>query len=100
MPKRYEIHLSEEEQSQLEHWVKNPPKSYLRERARAILRIAKGEAIMQVAKTLRVRVHRTSVSDWAHRFTQERLAGLKIRSGRGRKAGFSPSHGRGSEDRD
>ena len=100
MPKRIVIELKGEEQSQLERWVRNPPQPYLRERARAILRIAKGETIYQVARTLRIRVHRTAVSEWAHRFREEGVEGLKIKAGRGRKPGFSPSQGVGSEDRD
>jgi hypothetical protein len=100
MPKRYRIQLSEEEQAQLERWTKNPPRPYLRERARAILRIASGTPIMQVAQTLRIRVHRTSVSEWVHRFEQERVEGLKIRAGRGRKPAFFPSSEAGGEDRD
>lgn len=100
MPKRFIIQLSEAEKAQLERWAKSPPKPYLRERARAILRIASGTPIMQVAQTLRIRVHRTAVSEWAHRFAEERVAGLKIRAGRGRKPAFFPSSEAGREDRD
>jgi transposase len=97
MPKRINIKLSEEEKAQLERWVKNPPRPYLRERARAILRIAGGTPIMQVAQTLRIRIHRTAVSEWVHRFEEGRVEGLKIRAGRGRKPAFSPSSERGGE---
>lgn len=92
MPKRFRIELSEEERAQLEHWVKNPPQPYLRYRARAILQVASGVTIAQVAQTLRLRVHRTTVSEWVRRFQENRIEGLKIQPGRGRKPGFSPSH--------
>lgn len=98
MPKRYELELSTEQRAQLERWSKNPPKPYLRYRARAILHVADGMPISHVPAHLRVRVHRTTVSEWVHRYEAAGLAGLRIRAGRGRKARFSPSeHYRGSD---
>lgn len=97
MPKRYEIVLSEEEKQKLESWVKNPPSPYLRERARAILKISQGETIQAATEELRVRVHRNAVSDWVKRFLSERLQGLKIKAGRGRKSVFSPDRERRSQ---
>jgi transposase len=97
MPKRYKIVLSEEEKQKLESWVKNPPSPYLRERARAILEISQGETIQSTAENLRVRVHRNAVSDWVKRFLSERLQGLKIKVGRGRKSVFSPHRERRSQ---
>lgn len=93
MPKRYRLQLSEEERTQLEHWVKNPPHPYLRYRARAILEVASGQAMSQVAQSLHIRVHRTTISEWVRRFEKNRVEGLKIHPGRGRKPDFSPSHG-------
>jgi transposase len=90
MPKRYEIVLSEQEKQTLEKWVKNPPSPYLRERARAILKISQGETIQATTEKLRVRVHRNAVSEWVKRFLSGSLEGLKIKKGRGRKAIFSP----------
>jgi transposase len=91
MPKRYQIVLTDSERQKLENWVKNPPSAYLRERARAILKVAEGETIQATAAKLRVRIHRNAVSEWVQRFLAERLEGLKIKAGRGRKAIFSPS---------
>jgi len=91
MPKRYEIVLSEHEKQKLEGWLKNPPSPYLRERARAILKVAQGETIQETAQKLRIRVHRNAVSEWVQRFLSDRLEGLKIKAGRGRKAVFSPA---------
>ncbi len=91
MPKRYKVELTEPEKQKLEGWVKNPPRPYLRERARAILKVSQGETIQATAEKLRVRVHRNAVSEWVKRFLSDRLDGLKIRRGRGRKAIFSPA---------
>lgn len=90
MPKRYAVELSAEKREKLERWVKNPPKPYLRDRARAILRIADGEPIYQVARALRTRVSRDTVGKWVRRYQVEGIEGLKIKSGRGRKAAFYP----------
>jgi hypothetical protein len=91
MPKRIKLSLTTDEKAQLERWAKNPPKPYLRERARALLRIAQGEPIYQVAQTLRTPVQRQTVRAWVVRFETARCAGLKVRAGRGRKPVFSPS---------
>ena len=91
MPKRYQIVLTDPEKRKLESWVKNPPSPYLCERARAILNVSQGETIQATAQKLRVRVHRNAVSEWVKRFLLDRLAGLKIKAGRGRKAIFSPT---------
>ncbi len=98
MPKRYKIVLSEEEKQKLESWVKNPPSPYLRERARAILKVSEGETLEATAEKLRVRVHRNAVSEWVKRFLSDRLQGLKIKAGRGRKAVFSPDGKSGSQE--
>jgi transposase len=97
MPKRYKIVLSEQEKQKLEGWLKNPPSRYLRERARAILKVSQGETIEATAQKLRVRVHRNAVSEWVQRFLTDRLEGLKIKLGRGRKAVFSPTRKRRSQ---
>lgn len=91
MPKRYQIMLTEPERQKLENWVKNPPRPYLRERARAILKVSEGETIQATAQTLRVRIHRNAVSEWVQRFLSQGLEGLKVKAGRGRKAIFSPA---------
>ena len=91
MPKRYILELTEQEKQRLESWIKNPPRPYLRERARAILQVSEGKTIEATARTLRVRVHRNAVSEWVKRFLTNRLEGLQMRVGRGRKAIFSPT---------
>lgn len=96
MPKRYTIELTKQEKQKLESWIKNPPRAYLRERARAILQVSEGKTIEATARTLRVRVHRNAVSEWVKCFLVDRLAGLQMRMGRGRKAIFSPTRKRRS----
>jgi len=91
MSRRYRLELSDTDRSKLERWLKNPPKPYLRERARAILLVATGEEGQRVAKELRIRVHRTTIGEWVKRFKAEGVAGLKIKAGRGRKPIFFPS---------
>jgi transposase len=91
MSRQYHLVLSHADRAKLEHWLKNPPKPYLRERARAILLIAAGEEGQRVAEKLRVRTHRTTIGEWVKRFKAEGTAGLKIKVGRGRKPIFSPS---------
>ena len=91
MPKRIKISLSEAEAQQLKRWAKRAAKPYVRDRARAILRVAAGEPVSKVAETLRTRVHRNAVGAWVKRFLAERCAGLKMRGGRGRKSAFSPT---------
>jgi len=97
MPKRYRIELTDPEKQKLEGWLKNPPSPYLRERARAILKVSQGETIEATAQKLRIRVHRNAVSEWVKRFLSDRLEGLKIKAGRGRKAVFFPHRKRRSQ---
>ena len=99
MPKRYKIELTEQEKQKLESWIKNPPHPYLRERARAILKVSQGETIEATTGELRMRIHRNAVSEWVKRFLADRLEGLKIKVGRGRKAIFSPARERKSQTR-
>lgn len=99
MPKRYRITLSEEQRAKLEAWRRNPPKPYLRRRARAILLVAAGETLSATAAHTYVRVDRSTVRDWVQRFLAEGPEGLKIRPGRGRKPAFSPSQRGGGAPR-
>jgi len=106
--KKYHLQITEAERASLNRWLKNPPKPYLRERARAILLVADARAILlvadgqegqAVAKHLRVRVHRTTIGEWVKRFQAEGVAGLKIKTGRGRKPIFFPSAHRAGASR-
>jgi transposase len=99
MPKRYGIELSAEERAKLESWVKNPPKPYIRQRARAILLVAGGEPLYKVADHSRIRKDRKTVQRWVQRYQSEGINGLKTKPGQGRKPSFSPSGRRGSKRR-
>ena len=92
MPKKLIPILSDESFEQLNDVSKHSPKPYLRERASAILKLAAGQTVSQVAATglLQKRYYET-VSDWFHRFQNDGIKGLEIKVGRGRKPAFSPS---------
>jgi len=67
------------------------PKPYVRERAAAILKVATGQAVWQVARTgLYRRRCPETVADWIARYQQDGVAGLLVQAGRGRKPAFSP----------
>jgi hypothetical protein len=86
------IRLSPEERRALERLRDTAPKAYLRERAAAILKVARGIPAAWVARDglLRPRDPDT-VYAWLNRFAAVGPAGLAIRPGRGRKPAFSPS---------
>ncbi len=92
MPGRLKITLSQEQRSQLTDLRDHAPVPYLRERAAAVLKIADGISGREVARNRLNRPHwQDTVYEWLHRFQKEGVAGLKIRTGRGRKPAFSPS---------
>jgi len=97
--KRYGLVLTAAERQALERWKKHPPKPYLRERARAILLVSDGKEGQEVSQILRVRVHRTTIGEWVHRYQAQGIEGLRIKAGRGRKPCFSPSAGGASPKR-
>jgi transposase len=91
MPAKRKLELDERERRTLEEMREHHPKPYLRERAAAMLKIADGMPVSQVAShgLLKWR-HRDRVTEWLDRYQTEGLAGLYIRTGRGRKPAFSP----------
>jgi transposase len=84
--------LTSTERQTLEELRDHGPKAYLRERAAALL---KGDAGMRPARVARAGLLRPRKPDtvyaWLERFIEHGLAGLTIRTGRGRKPAFSPS---------
>jgi hypothetical protein len=63
----------------------------MRERCAALLKIADGDSPHHVALYgLLKRRDPDSVYDWLERYLADKLAGLVIRQGRGRKPAFSP----------
>jgi len=89
-PQRLE--LSEQQRAELEDLRDHSPSPYLRERAAALLKIAAGMPPLEVARhgLLRTRDSDT-IYRWLGRYRKQGLAGLRIRTGRGRKPAFSPS---------
>jgi transposase len=84
--------LSTTQRAELVRMRDTDPKPYIRERAAAILKVAAGYAVYQVAQTglFRRRCPET-VAEWIARFQQGGVAALQVRAGRGRKPAFSPS---------
>jgi len=92
MPKIYRISLTDEQRQELEKARQRHPKPYVRERAAAILKVASGLSLRQVAYSGLLKRHTPeTVKEWCERYLAEGLSGLTIHSGRGRKPAFSPS---------
>lgn len=92
MPRRIVVELTAEQQAELEDAVVRHPKPYVRERSAAILKVANGKSVKEVAEE-GLLVPRTidSLYFWIKRYEAEGLAGLLNKEGRGRKPAFSPS---------
>jgi transposase len=76
----------------LEEMRDHHPKAYMRERAAALLKIADGQSVAEVARNgLLRRRHWETVADWLNGYVRHGLAGLYLKAGRGRKPAFSPS---------
>jgi transposase len=85
------VELTVEQHHELQWHRDHAPKAYVRVRAAAILKVAAGQAVRQVAEHgLLKRVNPETVSDWIERYLHEGKAGLHIKTGRGRKPAFSP----------
>lgn len=97
MPRAYQLELSSEQKAELEEVRKHHSKPYVRERAAAILKVAEGQSMRQVALhgLLTIREPET-IREWIDRYLAEGLPGLLVKSGRGRKPAFSPSGRRDS----
>ena len=91
MPKYRTISLTDEEKADLIEIRDHAKKPYLRERASAILQVSEGRSGRWVALhgLLRRRLPDT-IYTWLNRYQAEGIAGLKIRSGRGRPAAYEP----------
>ena len=94
MPKRIVIELSPAQQQELEQVRDRHAKPYLRERAAAVLKVAAGQTLSEVAaRGLHKRHEPETVHDWIKSYLQDGLAGWAIKPGRGRKPVFFPKDG-------
>ncbi len=84
-----EFHPSTKQQAELQQARDHHELAYVRERAGALLKIAAGQSVRQVALTglLKPRDPHT-LADWLQRYRRDGLAGLQVRPGRGRKGAF------------
>lgn len=89
VPRR--IALPQEMEQTLVAMRDHHPKPYLRERAAAVLKVARGGVALHVAQhgLLRPRDPDT-VDDWLDRYEAHGFVGLYLAPGRGRKPAFSP----------
>ena len=100
MTQTRQLALSEEQRLDLLDCRAQHPKAYMREKAAAILKVAAGQSVRQVAAHGLLRPRQPKpVRQWIARYLAEGRAGLQVRSGRGRKPAFSPSAPRGGQNR-
>ena len=93
MPKLITICLTREQQDQLEQIRDTDKRAYMRERAAAMLKIAEGTSPRQVALNGLFRPRQPdTVYEWVNRYLEKGIAGLVIKSGRGRKPAYSPKY--------
>jgi transposase len=94
MAKARQVVLSPEQERELIWARDHHQKAYMRTKAAAILKVAVGQSMRQVATHgLLKAVKEEAVSGWIDRYLEEGLRGLVVRKGRGRKPAFSPCAG-------
>jgi hypothetical protein len=91
MPSIVRVDLSETQKQELCDIRDHATLPYLRERAGAILKVAQGQTVTEVAEQglLRKRKQET-VREWLKRYLNEGIEGLQVKPGRGRKPAFFP----------
>ena len=91
MPQPFELTLTQEQKTDLLKIRDHDRKAYLRPKAGAILKVAAGEPIRQVAMYgLHKPFADETVRDWIRRYLTDGRTGLLVQKGRGRKPAFSP----------
>jgi hypothetical protein len=91
MAQALQVSLNIEQERELRWARDHHSKSYVRVKAAAILKVASGSSVRQVARTgLLKPVAEETISEWIERYQTEGLDGLLVRAGRGRKPSFSP----------
>lgn len=88
---QWEVHLTTDQQRELEWARRHHPKAYVRERAAAVLKVAAGQSARQVALHGLLRPHEPeTIGTWIRRYQAGGLPGLLVQPGRGRKPAFFP----------
>ena len=91
MCRRRKFVLTDRQRRALTRVRNRHPKPHLREQAAALLKVAAGWDIQEVAARGLLRPRsRNTVAAWLRRYEARGRAGLKVRAGRGRKPAFSP----------
>jgi transposase len=75
--------VSDEERTELEWVARHGEPAYVRPKALALLSMADGGSVREVAHTFRR--SRQALYNWRRRFSEDGVAGLWVRPGRGRK---------------
>ena len=88
------IHLTAAQTEELQGVRDHHKKAYMRERAAAILKVASGLSMLQVALHGLLKPRRSdTISQWISRYEGGGIQGLQVQAGRGRKPAFSPCAG-------
>ncbi len=83
------VHLTAEQQAELEHWQRSPTvQAGLARRGRLILLMDQGGSLSNAARVAGLTVR--NARKWVRRFLERGLAGLTDRPRPGRKPVFSP----------
>ena len=91
MAQAFLLSLTQEQREELIQARDHHPKPYLRVRAAAILKVASGQSLRQVAlHGLLKPMDEETVSRWVKTYQTQGITGLQVRSGRGRKPAFFP----------
>ena len=77
------MEIADEEREELEWLARRGQPAYVRPKALALLALADGHPVKQVARLFRRSPQ--ALYDWRRRFAEEGVAGLWVRPGRGRK---------------
>jgi transposase len=91
MPAAKKLKMDETQRKRLEAWAKNPPKAYLRRKARALLLAAEGQPAYQIAQDRHVHANRATIGVWIRAFEEKGMDGLRQAKGQGRKPRFFPT---------
>ena len=88
------IHLTAAQTEELQGVRDHHKKAYMRERAAAILKVASGLSMLQVALHGLLKPRRyDTIGQWISRYEEGGVQGLQVQAGRGRKPAFSPCAG-------